>query len=331
MININNTPLVSVVLNVYNESENIENCLGKIRNQNYPQEKIEIILVDDDSEDDTLERAKKFNVRVARSGYRNRERAKSIGIEHARGEFILFMDADVFLIGNDWIKRAVGYLLENPSAVAVQNIRWQYKKNDYLANRYCNLFGINDPFVLFLDKRGALMATEHDWPNRESIVKKAKDYHLVKFNSENLPTMGAQGFMARRKLILRGSWSPYFFHLDIIHELVEKGVNQFVLAKLPVEHKYITTVREFYEKLARNLTLFLELEKYRKYKYGVGSAKFFFAIFLMMSFFYPFFQALGGFLKKRDPAWFLHPIFCFTIPIMYFLIFFKFRLLRFLK
>ena len=327
----NKTPLVSVVLNVYNESEDIENCLGRIRNQNYPQTQIEIILVDDDSEDDTIERAKKFHVHVLRSGYKNRERAKSIGIERARGEFILFMDADIFLIGKDWIKRAVGYLLENPNVVAVQNIRWQYKKGDFLTNRYCNLFGINDPFVLFLGKRGALMATEHDWPKGKSEVLKAKDYYLVKFDLENLPTMGAQGFIARRKLILMGAWKPYFFHLDIIYELVEKGFNQFVLTKLPVEHKYITSVREFYGKLIRNVTLFLELEKYRKYKYGVGSANFFFAIILMMSFVYPFFQALRGYLKKPDPAWFLHPLFCFTVPILYFSIFCKFRLSGFLK
>lgn len=327
----NRAPLVSVVLNVYNESADIENCLGRIRNQNYPQNKIEIILVDDDSEDDTIERAKKFNVRVTRSGYKNRERAKSIGIEYARGEFILFMDADIFLIGNDWIKRAVVFLLENPSAVAVQNIRWQYKKNDYLANSYCNLFGINDPFVLFLGKRGALMATEYNWPNKKSIVKKTKDYFLVKFNPDNLPTMGAQGFIARRKLILKGTCKPYFFHLDVIYELVENGFNQFILAKLPIEHQYITTVREFHEKLARNLTLFLELEDKRKYKYEVGSAKFFVAILVMMSLVYPFFQALRGYLKKRDPAWFLHPVFCFTVPIIYFFIFFKFRLSAILR
>lgn len=326
----NKTPLVSVVLNVYNESAGIENCLRRIRNQNYPPKKIEIIIVDDDSEDDTIERARKFNIRVVRSGYRNRERAKGIGIEHAKGEFILFMDADIFLIGNNWLKKAVSYLLENPNAVGVQNIRWQYRKNDFLANRYCNLFGINDPFILFLDKRGALMATEYDWQGG-SEIKKIKDYYLVKFSPSNLPTMGAQGFMARRKLILKGSWKPYFFHLDIIYELVEKGFNQFILAKLPIEHQYITTVREFHEKLARNLTLFLELEDKRKYKYEVGSAKFFVAILVMMSLVYPFFQALRGYLKRRDPAWFLHPVFCFTVPLMYLFIFLKFKLLRFLK
>lgn len=319
----NKTPSVSVVLNVYNESKDIENCLGRIRKQKYPQNKIEIILVDDDSEDNTIERAKKFNVRVFRSGYKNRERAKSIGIEHARGEFILFMDADIFLIGDNWIKKAVGFLLENPQAVAVQNIRWQYKRKDFLANRYCNLFGINDPFILFLGKRGALMATEHDWFKEKSIVKRTKDYYLVKFDPDNLPTMGAQGFIARRDIILKGSWKPYFFHLDIVYELVEKGYNQFVFAKLPIEHQYIKSVSEFYEKLVRNMTLFLELEKYRKYKYDIGSFKFFFAILLMMSFFYPFFQALRGFLKKPDPAWFLHPLFCFTVPVMYLLIFSK--------
>lgn len=325
------TPLVSVVLNVYNESRNIENCLGRIRSQNYPQNKIEIIIVNDDSEDDTIDRANQFNIRVFRSGYKNRERAKSIGIEHVKGEFILFMDADVFLIGDDWIKKAVSFLLENPNAVGVQNIRWHYKKNDYLVNRYCNLFGINDPFVFFLNKRGALMATEKNWRLPGNKLKSTKEYDLVKFDTETLPTMGAQGFIARRNMIYKGSWKPYFFHLDLIYELVEKGLNQFILAKLPIEHKYTTSIRKFYEKLVRNLTLFLELEERRKYKYDVGSLNFFLSILLMMSFFYPFFQALRGYLKKPDTAWFLHPFFCFTVPIIYFLVFFKFKLSDFFK
>src|SRR6185437_12799684 len=97
---------VSVIVNVYNEGEIIAECLRRVRDQDYPQDKIDIILVDDNSTDDTVAVAKKFQVKVVKSGYKNIERAKSIGIEHARGDLILFLDADVLLYSLKWISQA---------------------------------------------------------------------------------------------------------------------------------------------------------------------------------------------------------------------------------
>ena len=76
---------VSVIVNVYNEEKIITECLQRVRDQDYPQDKIDIILVDDNSTDNTVAIAKRFRIKVVKSGYKNIERAKSIGIEHARG------------------------------------------------------------------------------------------------------------------------------------------------------------------------------------------------------------------------------------------------------
>ena len=311
------TPTISVVLNVFNESKNIEKCLGIIRSQDYPQNKIDIVIVDDKSTDNTVELAKKYDVKIVTSGYHNRERAKGIGLENATGELVLLMDCDVFLQGKDWISKAVRYLGENPKAVGVQNIRWFYKEDDYLANRYCNLFCLNDPFVEFLGKRGTLKYTEKEWMYPETVVKKTKDYYLVKFQSDNLPTLGAQGYIVRREIIQKASYTPYFFHLDNAMELVQKGYNQFILAELPVEHAYVKSVKQFYKKLHRNITLYLELLDKRTYKYPVSRWKFLKALFLMLTIIYPLTQSLKGYTKKPDPAWLLHPPFCFTIPLLY--------------
>lgn len=312
-----NFPFISVVLNVYNESEHIESCLHCIRSQIYPQKQIEIIVVDDNSTDNTVELVKPFDVRIVRSGHRNRERAKSIGIEQAHGEFILLMDADVFLLSSRWIDKSVNILLRYPNIVGVQNIQWHYRKKDHIVNRYCNLFGVNDPVPFFLGKRGALMATEKDWPYKNTIVEKHPSYVVAQFTIKNLPTIGAQGYMVRRKDILKTSWKPYFFHMDTAFELVAQGKNQFAMVKLAIEHRYAQSIAEFYTKLYRNLTLYLQLKRYRKYHYETSNAKFFTALLLMFSIVYPFSQSIRGYMKKRDIAWFLHPLFSFTVPIMY--------------
>lgn len=161
------------------------------------------------------------------------------------------------------------------------------------------------------------MATEKEWPDKRSIIEKGKDYFVVEFKTSNLPTMGAQGFIARTKDILKTTWKPYFFHLDSVFELVQMGKNKFIMADLEIEHKYVKSISGFHRKLYRNIGLFLKLKKYRKYTYDVGSIKFFIALILMMSIIHPLFVSFKGFVKKPDPAWFLHPIFCFTVPIIY--------------
>lgn len=318
-------PLISVVLNIYNEHDNISLCLSRIRKQDYPQDKIEIIVVDDDSEDDSLKIAKKFNVRVVRSGFRNRERAKSIGIEYARGKYILLMDADVFLVSKSWISVCVNYFTKYPEVVAVQSIRWLYKKNDYAVNRYCNLFGVNDPMVFFLGKRGTLMGTEDHWPYKNTIKENGKDFFLASFTPDNLPTIGAQGYIIRRAAIYKTSWKPYFFHLDSAYELVGQGYDTFVMSKLAIEHRYVATIGEFYQKLIRNMTLYLKLHGYRKYTYKVNPVKFFFVVMLMVTVIYPLYQSVRGYFRKPDIAWFLHPLFCFTVPFVYVFLVLKYK------
>ena len=55
-----NYPFVSAIVTAKNEEKNIERCLQSIKNQSYPQNKIEIIVVDNKSTDKTKEIVKTF-------------------------------------------------------------------------------------------------------------------------------------------------------------------------------------------------------------------------------------------------------------------------------
>ncbi len=46
-------PFISIIVAAHNEGENIQNCLDSLLKLDYPDEKIEIIIVNDRSEDDT--------------------------------------------------------------------------------------------------------------------------------------------------------------------------------------------------------------------------------------------------------------------------------------
>ncbi|MBA7695274.1 Poly(ribitol-phosphate) beta-N-acetylglucosaminyltransferase TarS [subsurface metagenome] len=81
-------PSVSVIITTKNEEKNIENCLKSIKSQTYPQEKIEIVIVDNNSTDSTVKIAKKFTDKVYNKGP-ERSVQRNFGIEKASGKYIL--------------------------------------------------------------------------------------------------------------------------------------------------------------------------------------------------------------------------------------------------
>ena len=91
-----NTPLVSVIIATKNEGRNIGKCLESIKEQSYPSSALEVIVVDNNSTDDTVKIAKSFTEMVYLKGP---QRAAQInyGAQKARGKYILYPDADMIL------------------------------------------------------------------------------------------------------------------------------------------------------------------------------------------------------------------------------------------
>lgn len=90
-------PFFSVIIPAYNAENNILDCLESIEVQSFPG--IEVIVVDDGSQDHTAEIAEKFqnhfeDLQIIRSINRGPAEARNIGINHAKGKYLLFIDSD---------------------------------------------------------------------------------------------------------------------------------------------------------------------------------------------------------------------------------------------
>ncbi|MDO8566246.1 MAG: glycosyltransferase [Candidatus Moranbacteria bacterium] len=97
--------LVSVIITTKNEEKNIENCLKSIKEQGYPQELIEVIVVDNNSTDKTKEIALRYTNQVFDKGP-ERSAQRNFGVEKSKGEYFLYLDADMTL-HKDVIKHCV--------------------------------------------------------------------------------------------------------------------------------------------------------------------------------------------------------------------------------
>lgn len=101
--------MVSILVAIYNKELEIWQCIKSLINQSYDD--LEIILVNDGSTDSTKEICEKFltkDNRIKLINKRNEglEMARRTGLEHATGEYVMFVD------GDDWLpKNAVEVLL----------------------------------------------------------------------------------------------------------------------------------------------------------------------------------------------------------------------------
>ena len=113
-------PLVSIVIATKNEEHNIENCLLSIKEQTYSN--IEIILVDNNSNDKTIEIALNFTSKIFYKGL-ERSAQRNYGMnEIARGKYVMFLDADM-IIGPKTIEACVSMIENEPwIALHIQNL-----------------------------------------------------------------------------------------------------------------------------------------------------------------------------------------------------------------
>jgi glycosyltransferase involved in cell wall biosynthesis len=85
---------VSVIIPAYNAGHTLAACLAALKNQTYPADRFEIIVVDDGSTDDTRAVAEAAGVQVVTIPHSGPAIARNQGAAVARGRFLLFTDAD---------------------------------------------------------------------------------------------------------------------------------------------------------------------------------------------------------------------------------------------
>ncbi len=117
-----NNPLVSIVIPVHNGEKYIRESLDSCLGQTY--EDIEVIVVDDKSEDKTLSILQEYQQKDQRVKVIPVEKQNglgnviNIGIKQSKGKYIARMDADDIMY-RDRIDKQLQYLESNPNCVAV--------------------------------------------------------------------------------------------------------------------------------------------------------------------------------------------------------------------
>jgi glycosyltransferase involved in cell wall biosynthesis len=94
--------MISVIVPAYNAERTLGACLCALNQQTIPHDQYEVIVVDDASTDGTVAVAKQAGAKVTQQVHSGPAAARNLGVREARGEIVLFTDADCEPL-SDWI------------------------------------------------------------------------------------------------------------------------------------------------------------------------------------------------------------------------------------
>jgi len=315
---------LSVVMASFNSARTIARSLKSIRDQDYPQNKIEIIIADGGSTDKTLEIVKKYKVRIINvpPALQGAEYNKGMGVNRAKNEILFMLDSDNILPHKKWFRKMIVPFLENKEIVGVEPLRFHYDPKMTLLDRYFALLGGSDPVAYYFGKDSHL-SYAFDKYNLYGESQDMGGYYKVKFNKNNIPALGGNGAAMRRELVIKEAKADpdHFFHIDVNVDLIKKGFNTYGLFKDSIIHLTNNKVipfllrRKFY--IEKYHFEDLSKRRYSIYEPKKDRGNLIKYVILSVTFVKPIYDSIRGFIKVHDVAWFIHPFMCFIMLIVY--------------
>lgn len=313
-------PKISVILPTYQAEKYIKNCLDSVAMQDYPKEKLEILVIDGGSKDGTVEIARQYGAKILKNPYRDAESGKSIGIQSAKGEIIALIDADNELVGENWLREMTKPLMDDKDIFGVES-PWLLRREDPLINQYVTLLRIADPLARRF--------------HPEMKIERRKEYDVYHLKLGQTPVVGANGFLWRKKFIkLIDRHTPRFEEVNYISLMVEHGHLEYARVRgVGIYHYYCTSLADYIRKRVKIGKKFMT-RKGRGQKTWVDQRKgesFVFAVLYNVSIIFPFLEAIREYRETKNVAWFYHPIISFITIIIYAYIFVLMKIKYFLK
>src|SRR4030042_303570 len=161
-------PTISIIVPAYYESRTICRTLESLRALNYPQNKLEIIVVNDGSTDDTYAIAQSFRgVRVLTKTNGGKGSAINFGLRHATSELMAVMDADSFVSRNA-LRKMIGHFRRDSILAVTPTLKVHNPKGFWQQIQYVEYL-----FSVLFRKIFAFLQSVYVTPGPFSIYRKS--------------------------------------------------------------------------------------------------------------------------------------------------------------
>ena len=254
-------PKISIILNMNNGGRTLEEFFKLLFSQNYPINKIEIVIADGGCKENTKKIINNFkkkypkNIKIVlnKKKYKlGRGMGADIASRNATGDMILMVDSDNLLIQKDWLKNMVKILLENRDIHAVQSGLLIPKKASII-DKYFGAIGIEDPFSIPYSLGAQVIFNPQMFE-----YNKRGDFYIYEADKDNFYYFGDNGFLI---------WKNYFFKNDGYTQDIDNSYRMAkskriyriaVTKKLKIYHKSPTKLIDFLKKKGLYVRIYLQ-------------------------------------------------------------------------
>jgi glycosyltransferase involved in cell wall biosynthesis len=290
-------PRVSFIMPTLNVEALLENVLSSIARQSYPRDRYEIILADAHSTDRTRDIAKKHGALVLNDDGKNMEEGKRLALQHATGEYIVFVDADNEITHADYIELAIRALAKNLQALGVESYYLPSPKMSSFCAYLTALLHISDPIAWLMSANPQLVARDGE-TERWALPENSFAYPL-----------GANGFVFRRADLQSVQANEKFQDTHVALFLMKNGKREWLRIRgRGVHHYYIQTLWKFVQKRRRATVHFLRVQEEMPVNWmrEKPPVPLWLAAVYCVTFIGPLWHTLRGMVRDRDWRWLWH-------------------------
>lgn len=136
---------ISIIIRNKNEADYLSQLL-KILDENYADDYNEIIIVDNNSTDTSIDVAKKYNCKIVTIDDFSYGRACNLGIDNAKNEYCVFLSSHSVPFGNDFFKNVYSYFEKDTKIAGLRFCKNLAEVNSFYAHKNSsdnlNAFGL---------------------------------------------------------------------------------------------------------------------------------------------------------------------------------------------
>jgi len=316
-------PTLSIVIATYN-SKLLQKVLNSVFKQTFSKKKLEVILVDGGSKDNTLSIGKKFGCRIINNPRTEPVYAKYLALLKSRGKYIMYLDHDEVIKNKSSLEKKLSILKKFKYVKAVVGSGYENPKGYPRINNYVNDFG--DPFSLFLyrlSRKNGFFVKSMD--NRYEKVSEDEQVNVYKFDiTKGLPPfeLVQGGSIFDRDYILKNyskfrkryELTPHaFFYICIKYPYMAVVKND------PILHYSSETLRKYLKKIDWRIKNYIYHSESigesgfsgrEKIQGGSFKLKKYLFVPYSLSIVFPLYDSLILALSRGDLSYFLHLPLC---------------------
>lgn len=292
-----NRPTLSIIMPTLNAGALLDNCLASVAAQDYPRDRVQVILADAFSKDATRAIAARYGATVLDDRGANMEEGKRLALAHATGDYIVFVDADNEFSHPDYLKLAVRGLEGHPQALGVESYYLPSAKMSSFCRYLTTRLHISDVLSWLMSRNPVLIGREGE-VERWTLPGGSCSYPL-----------GANGFVFRRADLESVRTEEHFQDTHIPLHLMRRGQREWLRVRgRGVHHYYVQTLWGYVKKRRRAIAHYFRVRDQTAVNWTNEKppVPIWLAGLYCLTFLGPLWHALRGLWRDGDAAWLWH-------------------------